>query len=309
MRYRWRKRTIVFLSILAIVASGQKVTAEEPSQVDSVYTQAIRNVVLIKELQSVCTLGLAKPRQNLVTLGTGFYVTRDVDGDLSTWLVTARHVVDNHADLIAKARAENNNEAFLVLPGIKWIYHPGPNPGGYLPVDVAVMKVFVPGNTVAFWYCVGQCSIDLKTKQQHMNHLEGLPEPTDHVLFFGYPAGDVNPDEVPPFVRSGIVAYALRNPGFTINGLQPADEKMFYVDALSFAGNSGGPVMLEPNPIFGKVRLWGLVTGSSPSRNYTIVTSVTRIKEAIEHAITQSVIPQDSWTRTLPPLEHTCSKN
>jgi hypothetical protein len=45
-----------------------------------------------------------------------------------------------------------------------------------------------------------------------MNHLEGLPEPTDHVLFFGYPGGDVTLDEVPPFVRFGSVAYALRNP-------------------------------------------------------------------------------------------------
>lgn len=282
--------------------------AEEPQKVDSIYAQAIRNVVPIKELQSLCTPGLIKPKQNLVTLGTGFYVTRDANGELSTWLVTARHVVEGHADLIAKARPANS-EAFLVLPHAKWIYHPGPNPNGRLPIDVAVMKVLVPGDTVAFRYCVGQCSVDPKTKRQYMNHLEGLAEPTDHVLFFGYPAGDVNPDEVSPFVRSGIVAYALRNPGFLIGGLLPADEKMFYVDAPSFGGNSGGPVMLEPSPLSEKVRLWGLVTGSSSSRDYTIVTSGARIKEAIEHAVTQTVASQDSWAHTPPSLEHACSKN
>lgn len=308
MHYRCGNRTIVLLSLLVFVVSSQILAAEESHQGDSVYAQAIRNVVPIKELQSVCTLGLVKPMQTFVTLGTGFYVLRDAEGELSTWLVTARHVVGSHADLIAKAQA-SSNEAFLVLPQAKWIYHPGPNPEGLLPIDVAVMRVLVPNDTISFRYCVDKCSIDPKTKQQHMNHLEGLPEPTDHVLFFGYPGGDVNPNEVPPFVRSGIVAYALRNPGFSFNGLQPADEKMFYVDAPSFGGNSGGPVMLEPNPLSAKVRLWGLVTGSSQSRNYTIVTSVTRIKEAINHAVTQSLSPQDSWTRTPPGLEHTCGKN
>lgn len=241
-----------------------------------------------------------------MTLGTGFYVLRDADGELSTWLVTARHVVQGRADLVAKTR-DSKNEAFLVLLQKQWTFHAGPNPEGLLPVDVAVMKVLVPNDTVAFRYCVGQCSIDPKTKEQHMSHLEGLPEPLDHVLFFGYPAGDVNPDEAPPFVRSEIVAYAMRPPGFSINGLQPADEKMFYVDAPSFGGNSGGPVMLEPNPLFQRVRLWGLVTGSNSSRNYTVVTSVARIKETIEHAVTQSLVPQGSWSSTRPVLEHSCS--
>lgn len=260
------------------------------------------------ELQSACTLGSIKSRQNCSTLGTGFFVLRDTGEQLSTWLVTARHVVDGRLDLIAKTTVPNG-EAFLILPQNKWVFHPGPNPKDLLPIDVAVMKVLVPNDTVSFRYCVARCSNDPKSNAPHMNHLHERPEPTDHALFFGYPSGDVDPHKMPPFVRSGIVAYSVKVPGFRISGLEPADEKLFYVDGLSFGGNSGGPVMLEPTPLSTRVRLWGLVTGSSPNRAYTIVTSVERIKETIEFAESKSPLPENVWFSTPPILEHSCRKN
>lgn len=67
--------------------------------------------------------------------------------------------------------------------------------------------------------------------------------------------------------------------------------------------------MQEPNPLSANVRLWGLVTGSSTNRAYTIATSVERIKETIEFAVSKSPLPEKVWLSTPPVLEHSCSKN
>jgi hypothetical protein len=90
----------------------------------------------------------------------------------------------------------------------------------------------------------------------------------------------------------------------TIGGRKIADDTLFLVDAPAFIGNSGGPVMREPSLLSGSVRLFGLVTGFNASfRAYTLITSVTRIKEAIEHAVAQEAVLVDAWTSGPPPLE------
>lgn len=230
-------RTVILITLSAYIHFGQIAVAEDSGQTNSIYDQISRNVLPIAELQSICTLGAIRPRQSWSTVGTGFLVRRDTGEDRSIWLVTARHVVDGHLDLVGKTY-DSDGESFLVLPRNNWIFHPGPNPERLLPIDVAVMKVFVPRNTVSFQYCVEQCSIDPKTNAPYMNHLQTRSEPTDRALFFGYPQGDVDSNKMPPFTRSGIVAYSIKVPGFKINGLEPADDKLFYIDAFSFGGNS-----------------------------------------------------------------------
>jgi hypothetical protein len=59
--------------------------------------------------------------------------------------------------------------------------------------------------------------------------------------------------------------------------------------------------MREPQLFVGSIRLFGLVTGFNSSfRAYTLVTPVTRIKEAIEDAVAQETVLADRW-RTAPP--------
>ena len=119
-----RARATTFLILLSVcIHPSQGRAAENLEKLDTVYNQATRNVVPIIELQSTCTLGAIKPRQSFSTLGTGFFVLRDTGEQLSTWLVTARHVVDSRLDLIAKTTI-SNGEAFLILPQNKWVFHP-----------------------------------------------------------------------------------------------------------------------------------------------------------------------------------------
>ncbi len=303
-------RKITTLALVSLsVGAALNVSADERQA--TLYAASIHGVVPIQELQSLCTPGLPQPIQTIVTLGTGFYVLLDQSGPNSLWLVTARHVVERHADLLVKARigSETKETAYMVLPRAKWIFHPSPTVQGVMPIDVAVMKVKPPIGSIAFRYCRGECEEDPTSKQRFPNDLDTVPEPTDHALFFGYPAGDVVPGELPPFVRSGIVAYAEANPYLKIDGLPLADESVFYIDAPSFGGNSGGPVMREPSLFRPKIQLFGLVTGSNPSRSHTIATSVTKIKETIDHAAKQTSLQAEmSWSKTPPSLPRSCKE-
>ena len=294
--------------VLVMLFSGTAVTVYPDETAESVYAQSQKVVVPIQELQSICTPGLPQSIQKVPTFGTGFFVLRDEPGSKSLWLVTARHVVEPHADMLAKGRiGAESKTSYMTLPRAQWVFHPNPPKPATLPIDVAVMKVKADG-AIAFRYCPAQCSEDLKLRKPFDNQLGDKPEPTNHALFFGYPEGDVIPGELPPFVRSGIVAYAETNPQMKISGLPLADDSIFFIDAPSFGGNSGGPVMREPDPFHLQVQLFGLVTGSSPSHSYTIVTSVGRIKETIDFAAAQqaAIPPQYSWSTTPPSFSHSC---
>jgi hypothetical protein len=237
------------------------------------------------------------------TLGTGFYILVDEEGSPSQWLVTARHVVEAPIDLLAKAQGgKAKKAAYMILPHDKWIFHPEKTPTGAFPIDVAVMRVLVPipDYVISFKYCPGQCTKAQTAETQSENQLGSTAEPTDRALFFGYPE-DVVAGEMPPFARSGIVAYSGTHPQLRIEGRPYADDSVFYIDAHAFEGNSGGPVVSEPNLLGPSLRVLGLVTGTNEKRNYTIATSVSRIKETLDHAIKQISTPQKSWSVTPPP--------
>jgi hypothetical protein len=169
------------------------------------------------------------------------------------------------------------------------------------------MRIAPPRSAIAFRYCLGDCAAKPESGERVESNLEKGPEPTEHAVFFGYPEGDVAPAESRPFARSGIVAYSAPNPRFRINGRPLADQEMFYVDAPSFPGNSGGPVMREPALLSGGIRLWGLVTGSNQvGRDYTVVTSVERIKQAIEHAVALKAERTNVWSVRPPSMNRAC---
>ena len=85
---------------------------------------------------------------------------------------------------------------------------------------------------------------------------------------------------------------------------------MYFVDAPSFGGNSGGPVLREPlpPPLSDDVELRGLVTGGhSGGRDYAIITSVTRIRETLVHARLQAGRNTDGWQTVVPTLPIRCT--
>lgn len=273
------------------------------------YEQAIGNVVQIEEHQSICTPGREWAIERDKPVGTGFFVSRDLGNKSHTFLVTARHVVEMRKDLFIRLpRSPGSSEPiFLTLPRNLWVFHPGPNPKGTLPIDVAVMYVSTRTSAVAFRYCPEDCPIDPKTNKPYENQVDSSPSVTERAIFFGFPLRDVAPASFEPFARTGVVAYTAPNPNLKINGKLLADKTVFYVDAPSFPGNSGGPVMKEYLPLTGQIRLWGLVTGGNMvGRDYTIITPVERIIQTIEYAISKDFPQNRGWTNEPPKLPIKC---
>ena len=193
------------------------------------------------------------------------------------------------------------------MPKNLWIFHPGPNPPGKLPIDVEVMKVKVPNTVINFVYCLNSYPKDSDKKTKIYNHLLESPKVTNRAIFFGYPKIPVPVGSIEPFARTGIVVFKGYNPKLTINGLVPAEETIYYLDAISFAGNSGGPVMREPLPLQNKILLWGLVTGGDRvGLDYAIVTLVEIIKETIEHANKMNIPVNIEWKIKPPVLPIKC---
>lgn len=169
-------------------------------------------------------------------------------------------------------------------------------------------KLFIRG----FLHCDADenpegCGLNKTTQKPVQNQLADPPSVMQRAIFFGFPGGEVAKKSLEPFARSGIVAYTSPNPSLRLSGKPVADELVFYVDAPSFPGNSGGPVLLEPLPLQRELRLWGLVTGGNRSgRDYAIITSVERIHETIVFARSRAVLNKQGWVQEPPTLPIEC---
>jgi hypothetical protein len=273
------------------------------------YEQISGNVVQIKEHRSVCVEGLEWAKEEDKVVGSGFFVKRISGNDVELFLVTARHVVDKQYDLFISSLhpKDANKKIYLKLPRNLWIFHPGPNPRGKFPIDVAAMKVKAFASVIAFVYCPNDCPKSSDKNKPRNNQLGETAEVGKRAIFFGFPVILVPVGSLEPFARTGVIAFKGFNPKLPISGLVPADKKLFYVDAVSFSGNSGGPVMQEPLPLQGQINLWGLITGGTPSiLDFAIVTSVERIKQTIEHANEIRIPVNNRWTIESPSLPIRC---
>ena len=89
------------------------------------------------------------------------------------------------------------------------------------------------------------CGESKSTGKPPLNQLNKPPAVMERAIFFGFPESDITKEALEPFARAGIVAYTERNAGIWIDGRLAADTDMYFVDAPSFGGNSGGPVLRE----------------------------------------------------------------
>jgi hypothetical protein len=302
-------RLVLALSLLSLGCATHGHTNEEKKQ--SFYEQAIGNVFQIQQHVSVCTPGREWADEKNQLLGTGFLVQRFEGKKSEIFLVTARHVIEGKYDLFIqrefKAKSGKNG-AYLVLPHSDWAFHPMECSPRFFPIDVAVMGIPEPPiGSITFAYCVDKCIS--KDDKELQNHLGDAPFPTERAIFFGFPGDDVVHKLPEPFVRAGVVAYERKVKGLRLGGKPSFDEQLFLIDAPSFGGNSGGPVMAEPLPLSGGIRLFGLITGGSyvqSNKDYAIATSVTRIKETIEHAHPISSKTSSKWSLEPPQLSIQC---
>ena len=294
---------------ILLVFCGQEVCAQEATK--EFYQQIIRAVIRLEEHQSLCVPGRDWSVERNVTIGTGFFVRDLLPGPANRFfLVTARHVVENQADIFARvATGESGHDAAaLLLPRKLWVFHPGPNPEGTFPIDVAVMRVESRDFIKVFLHCTEEenpegCGEIESTGKPLLNQLNKPPSVMERAIFFGFPGSDIKKEALEPFARAGVVAYTERNAEFRIGDRLAADPDMYLVDAPSFGGNSGGPVLREPLPFRDGVKLWGLVTGRHAGGcDYTIITSVTRIRETLIHARSRAGQNTGGWQTIIPSL-------
>ena len=308
----WRAVNFILILLLIVGCGATNKTYATETKKLTFYEQASKNVFQIKRHISVCFEGCEWAKEEDDLVGTGFFVQRKLDNDNQLFFVTARHVVDKEYDLfISSPHPEDANiQLYFKLPKNLWVFHPGPNPPNMFPIDVAVMKVLVPKSIISFLYCPNSCPKDSDKNKPSVSQLDKSPEVAKRTIFFGFPKIPVPVGSLEPFARTGIVAFKGYNPNMKISGLVPADKTIFYVDAISFSGNSGGPVMREPLPLQGQIQLWGLITGGDRAGlDYAIVTSVERIKETIEHAIKMKIPFNDRWTIEPPSLPIKCESD
>ena len=306
---------------ILLVFCGQEVCAQEAAE-EPFYQQIVRAVIRLEEHQSICVPGRDWSVEQNVTIGTGFFVRDRLPGTTNKgvsrfFLVTARHVVENHADLFARvATGESGQDAaVLLLPRKLWVFHPGPNPEGTVPIDVAVMRVEYRDFMKTFLHCTEEenpegCGESESTGKPLLNQLNKPPSVMERAIFFGFPGSDITKEALEPFARAGVVAYTERNAEFRITGRLAADPDMYFVDAPAFGGNSGGPVLREPLLFHLGVELRGLVTGGHVGgRDYAIITSVTRIRETLVHARSRAGWNTDGWQTVIPTLPIRCTRD
>lgn len=284
--------------------------AKSDKEKETLYEQLTRGVVRLEEHQSICTPGLDWAYERNVPVGSAFFINDKYKGISKFFIVTARHVVEKRADLFTRVKidSKSNKYVILVLPRNLWVFNPSQTKRGYLPVDVAVMQIQPTNFIKTFLHCENDedCGKDEENKQRK-NQLSESPNVMDRAIFFGFPGGDVAKESLEPFARAGVVAYTAFNPDFRIDGKLVPDDSIYYIDAPSFPGNSGGPVLREPLPLRGGVHLWGLVTGGNlVGRDYTIVTRPEKILETIKHARQISKINDKGWRKDLPKLPIKC---
>lgn len=243
---------MLWLLVTAFLDRAQS-QEQKKKQEEGFYSQLVRGVIRIEEHQSICTPGREWAFERDVAVGTGFFIQDRLPGEGAGeinryFLVTARHVVENHTDLFARVQAgpASTETVVLRLPRKFWVFHPAPIQGPKFPIDVAVMLIPEMGFIKAFLHCTsdenpGGCGIDEETKQPLRNQLAEPPTVMDRVLLLGFPGDDVAKQAVEPFARAGIVAYTAPNPNLAIEGLPLANDSVFLIDALAFPGNSGGP--------------------------------------------------------------------
>lgn len=176
-------------------------------------------------------------------IGTGFLFgnlferTDDGQNTYKVYLVTNKHVLGN-LDLIFIRLNKQNNISATDYPiplknetgSLLWTGHPDPE------IDVAVLLLNInvareQGMICSFF----QCDKHAKKVSDLMNDetSEG-----DSIYVMGFPMGMIAEDRQHVFVRSGIISR--------IKDLFEGRSKDFVVDAFTFPGNSGGPVISRP---------------------------------------------------------------
>lgn len=255
-------------------------------------------------MDAVVALGVEFPDKTKHWIGTGFLVGRKEleNPDKSTvYVITNKHVVQNQNLLYVRF---NNNGAVGVkdLPmslyntdGTKgFSEHPFPS------VDIVAIQIIpqaiIDNNLSLSFFELDKHSLELSQMQS-----TGVDEGS-LVYAMGFPMNIVNNSVKAPICRLGCISRV------TDAFVNPNTAELFLIDAQTFPGNSGGPIVSRPEhlsingtPHNTNANLIGILSGYIPYREtlysrqtgrdrmvqeensgLTIVHPVDRIKEVVE---------------------------
>ena len=322
MLQHYGKLTSFCFFVAYFVLSLLQVSAVASDQQENLYSQIVRSVVRLEAHLSICSPGREWAIEKDMPAGSAFFIRDRVSVGSNEpidhfFVVTARHVVQNQGDLFARVQAGpgSKDSVTLYLPRELWVFNPTQTEDGKFPIDVAVMMIPDSPFMKYFFHCTKEdnpngCLIGENTKLPFENQLRDAPIPMDRAVFFGFPVGDVGEKAVEPFARQAIVAYSASNPSLSMDGRPLLDTSVFLVDAPAFPGNSGGPVIRAMEVIYaggsGAIQLFGLMTGTAPGREYSIVTSVKRIHETLVYARSTAKLNSRAWDTQRPNLSLKC---
>lgn len=229
-------------------------------------------------IDCVVAIGIETTHQGKPTkkwIGTGFLFGKHLSTNAEnkqksyrSFLVTNRHVLQNHARIILRFNPQNGQAAtdfpaILKNPKgeILWTGHPD------AAIDVAIVGINLQAiEKAGMKYGVFKSDSDilLKEQMQELQVSEG-----DFLYVLGFPMGMMPSDRQHVLVRSGIIAR--------IRDLYENRSSSYVVDSFVFPGNSGGPVVYKPEAIsihgttaIKRAALIGIVKSYIPFRDVAI---------------------------------------
>jgi len=249
-------------------------------------------------LNSVVAIGVRTNKNTISWIGTGFLFgkfisqTSDQISKYHIFLVSNKHVFQGKNDIYIKFNPTDDSPAQKVPLSLRvdnidqWTGHPNPN------VDVAVIQINPnvleqQGLKFQFFRSDAQPRSIKNMKQATISEGDGI-------FVLGYPMGIVGKTRQYVICRRGCIAR--------VRGFIEGADNDFLIDASVFPGNSGGPVILQPNVVAIKgtrstahANLIGIVKSYIPYQDSAISRQTHRARIVFE---------ENSGLASVEPIDH-----
>jgi hypothetical protein len=289
------KRSFLCISLIFLLLGGLREGKGEEKE--SFYSKSNRLILRLEHVEKAAPESAGRVKEHSKSDGTAFFVQWADE----LYVVTARHVTERGYELRAKVRIKDLKTgtikvALLSLPTKRWVYHPNQGDKDTRSVDVAAMKInwLEDHQVMTFLY-------EMEGQKEGRGNQLSLqdPEPPQPILVFGFPSEiGFELTEQRPMGRVGIVSMVAGNKFMKMEGKYMA-ERACLIDIGAFPGNSGSPVInqfsLQGEP---QIKLLGVLIGTNPKRRYAVMEPVSRVRETLEIARSQSLGGLTFWSLT-----------
>lgn len=208
-----------------------------------------------------------------VWIGTGFLVREKQEAATRLYLITNKHVVQQRKDIMIRVR--DSQGAPLCSDGIVVLYDSnGPRFSAHPNPNVDIVAISLDSGIQKS----GLLGFDLSSEVMTLKQMkeQGVGE-GDVVYSLGFPMAMVNVKHSYPICRMGCISSISS----AYDGLNPID---YIVDAQSFPGNSGGPIVIRPQNKTRdeKVRLIGVLRAYIPYQEVLISQQTQKARSTME---------------------------